>query len=37
MKFCQNQNKLENIGSIHISLTFSRCNPIEQSLVIILR
>ena len=35
-EFCQNHKK-ENICSIHISLTFSRCNPIEQDPVIILR
>ena len=37
VKFCQNLEKWENICIIHISLTFSRCNPIEQNPVIILR
>ena len=31
------KKKKENICSIHISLTFSRCNPIEQNPVILLR
>ena len=37
VKFCQNHKKWENICSIHISLTFSRCNLIEQNPEIILR
>ena len=37
VKFCQNDKKWENICSIHISLTFSCCNPIEQNPVIMLR
>ena len=35
VKFCKNHKKLETICSIHISSTFSRCNPIEQNSVII--
>ena len=35
VKFCQNHKKWENICSIHIYLTFSRCNTIEQNPVII--
>ena len=37
VKFCQNHKKWENICSIPISLTISRCNPIKQNPVIILR